>query len=346
MRRVFRLAMSVTALRQALIFVGFLAWTSVAIAAAPAPAKLIVPKGFSGAVLVARGSTVLLSEAHGSVGRVPIRLQSKFWVASAGKQFVAAAIMKLVERGKVRLDDPLSRFLPEAPRDKAGITVRQLLSHTSGFSQSYVSEEQTTRAEAVRRMLAEPLAGIPGIKFGYSNINIQLAAAIIEAASGMPYGQFVQRELWVPAGLRRTGQAGDRGARSVMPTTGALPRRLGRHFWGEQGVYSTVVDLFRWYRALDRGQLLQPASVAEMFKPVVKIGEGYATEGWFRGTTASGNDFIFVRGNEDFGANGLLYAYPQQDVVIVVLTHAGDVPGKDTSWSRYVHHSLEQQLGL
>lgn len=311
-----------------------------------ASTKLRIPRGFSGVVLVARGSDVLLWQACGTAGRTPIRRDSKFWIASAGKPFVAAAVMKLVEDGKVRLDDPLDRVLPGTPADKAGITVRQLLSHTSGLAQSYASEGQTARAEAVRRMLAEPLAGAPGDKFRYSNSNIQLAAAIVETASGMPYGRFVARELWRRAGLRATGQAGDAGARSVTPVRGALPGRLRRPYWGEQGVYSNAGDLLRWWRALAPGHLLQTASVAEMFKPVVKIGEGYATEGWFRGVTAQGNDFIFARGNEDFGPNALIYGYPKSDVVIIVLTHAGDAPGKDLSWSRYVQRSLEMQLRL
>ena len=307
---------------------------------------LTIPQGFSGVVVVAREGEVLLSKASGTAKGRSIRLNSKFWIASVGKQFVAAAIMKLIDRGDVHLDDPLGRFIPEAPKDKAAITVRQLLSHTSGFAQSYVSEEQTDRSVAVQRMLAQPLAGVPGDKFRYSNSNTQLAAAIVEIVSGMSYGKFVERNLWGPAGLQATGMAGDAGGRSVTAIDGKLPTRLQGRYWGEQGAYSTATDLLRWYRALTRGKIVRAATAAEMFRPIVKIGEGYATQGWFRGTTARGDDFLFVRGNEDFGANALLYAYPRSHIVIVVLTHAGDVPGQDKSWSRLVQQSLEQQLNL
>jgi CubicO group peptidase (beta-lactamase class C family) len=191
----------------------------------------------------------------------------------------------------------------------------------SGFDQSYVSEEQAERAVAVQRMLAEPLAATPGDKFRYSNSNIQLAAAIVEIASGVPYDTFGQRNLWQPAGLLATGLAGDESADSATPVAGALPVRLQRRYWGEQGVYSSAHDLLRWYSALARGKILHPATMAEMFKPVVKMREVYATEGWFRGTTAHGNDFLFVRGNKDFRANALLYVYPKQRVVIIVVTH-------------------------
>lgn len=311
---------------------------------APVPA-LSIPADFAGVILVARGPRTLLFHGYGEVGGAPLQPDSRFWVASIGKQFAAAAILKLTERGRISLDDPLVRFFANAPSDKAAITIRQLLSHTSGLGQSYVSEQQSSRESAVARMFAEPLKGRPGGEFGYSNSNIQLAAAIVEVASGMSYPEFVKRELWRPAGLRATGFAGSAGAARVAPVRGALPNRLQRTYWGEQGVYSTAGDLLRWYRALISGRILNPASVETMFSPIQKIGEGHATLGWFRGRTGSGSEYIFVRGNEDFGANGLLYAYPASNTVIIVLTHAGNADD-ETSWSRAVLRSLEQQLAL
>ena len=303
-----------------------------------------MPTDFAGAALVARGSAILLANGYGKLAGTPLRSDSRFWIASAGKQFTAAAIMRLVETGKVGLDDPLRRFFPRAPSDKAAITVRQLLSHSSGFGQSYVSEERRARAQAVEAMLADPLKGPPGSGFRYSNTNIQLAAAIVEIVSGQSYADFVQRQLWHRAGLRSTGFAGSAGAARVVAIKGELPARLKRSYWGEQGIYSSATDLYRWYRALATGRVLRPASVQTMFAPATKIGEGYATLGWFRGRTERGNDYIFVRGNEDFGANSVFYAYPKQHIVIVILSHAGDQG--DLSWSRTVLQSLQSQLGL
>lgn len=302
-------------------------------------------QGFSGAVLVRQGSRLQALRAYGRSSLGPVRPDSRFWLASSGKQFVAAAIMKLASEKRLRLDDPLRKFFPDTPSDKAGITLRQLLSHTSGLGQSYVSEEQSERKEAVRRMLAEPLAGPPGSGFRYSNSNIQLAAAVVEVASGMSYPHFVRRKLWQPAGLQSTGFAGDSGAARVEPIKGELPKRLKARYWGEQGVYSTARDLDRWCEALAGGRVLPASAVREMFAPVTKIGEGYAALGWFRGTTKRGTDFLFVRGNEDFGANSLLYAYPARHVVIIVLTHSGDADN-DTSWSRKVLEQAEAALGL
>jgi CubicO group peptidase (beta-lactamase class C family) len=173
----------------------------------PRAMALTVPKGFSGVVLVMSGAKPLLYRGYGTIAGRAVRRDDRFWIASAGKQFAAAAIMRLVERGRIRLDDSLIRFFPDAPADKASITIRQLLSHTSGLGQSYASEEQPDRSSAVARMLAEPLQGPPGSGFRYSNSNVQLAAAIVEVSSGTSYADYVRRELWRPASLRSTGFA-------------------------------------------------------------------------------------------------------------------------------------------
>ena len=327
---------------------GGLVLTAVAAVLAPAATaastRLSVPAGFHGVAIVAQGDRVLLDQASGAVGGRAIRRDDRFWVASVGKQFAAAAILKLVEQGKLGLDDPIGRILPDVPADKAPITVRQLLAHTSGLAQSYVSEKQPDRASALRAMLAEPLQGPPGEKFRYSNSNIQLAAAVIEVVSGETYADFARDRLWTPAGMRSTGLAGSPEATAVLPIKGELPPRLRQSYWGEQGVFSSAPDLLRWYRALSAGRVLKPESVQIMFAPAARTGEGHATLGWFRGTTRRGSDYVYIRGNEDFGANALLYAYPKTETVIVVVTHAGDAG--ETSWSRTVLNSLEEQLGL
>ncbi|MGQ0588947.1 MAG: serine hydrolase domain-containing protein [Sphingosinicella sp.] len=295
-----------------------------------------VANGFSGAVLAARGDEVLLSRGA----------DDRFWIASTAKQFVAAAVVKLVEQGRLGLDDPLSRFFPDAPADKAAITLRQLLSHMSGIGQSYVSERLGERAPAVAAMFAEPLAGPPGSGFRYSNSNIQLAVAVVEAVSGMSYPEFARSVLWAPAGLADTGFAGGEVTATVSPIEGALPPRLIQGFWGGEGVFSSAHDLYRWVRALRSGRAMRRASADLMFAPVqgATISEGAAALGWFVGHAPSGATRVFIRGNEDFGANSLIYYYPEHDITIIVLTHAGDAG--ELSWSRTVHADVERALGL
>lgn len=304
-----------------------------------------VDSGFSGVVLVARSDDVILHRAYGAMAGRTVERSDKFWIASAGKQFVSAAILALADDGKLTLDDPLSKFFPDAPADKAVVTVRQLLAHTSGYMQSYVAEQFSTREAATPAMLAEPLAGPPGEQFRYSNINYQLAAAIVEIASGENYRSFVTERLWRPARVTGTGFSTPETVSDVSPIATPLPERLKRATWDEQGVYSTALDLFRWSRALGDGEILSAKSRAALFEPVAPISEGAAALGWFVGESPRGRKRVFSRGNEDFGANSLVYLYPEADVTIIVLTHAGDA-NDDLSWSRFVHRELEALLDL
>ncbi|HET6890006.1 MAG TPA: serine hydrolase domain-containing protein [Pyrinomonadaceae bacterium] len=304
-----------------------------------------VRKGFSGAVLVARGKAIMLDRAYGSIRGIPVRTGTRFWIASAAKQFVSASILKCVERGLLNLSDPISKFFPDAPTEKRTISVEQLLAHLSGLDQSYVSEGLSDRETAVKRMFGESLIDKPGAKFHYSNSNYQLAVAIVEVVSGRSYRKFVAEELWQPAGLRNTGFSGDARARLVGPAIGDTPARLTKPSWGGEGVYSTTSDLLKWYRVLQSGLLLSTASVKRLFDGVVPIGEGKGTLGWFIGRTEKGATRIFTRGNEGFGANGLIYAYPETDTVIIVLSHAGQV-NDDLSWSRLAHAKIEKLLSL
>lgn len=303
-----------------------------------------VAQGFSGVVLFEQNKEMRLFDGFGSLAGREVGRSDRFWIASVAKTFIVAAILDLDRRGLLSLDDPLSRFFPDAPADKRFITVRQLLSHTSGIGQSYVSEGKASRAEAVAAMLAEPLAGLPGGAFLYSNSNSALAAAVVEIASGEPYDVYVAR-LWDRIGLSDTGFAGRETTPTVAPIAGALPPRLRGRSWGGQGGYSTAADLARWTRALRSSDLLGAAASAELFAPVVRIGEGQAALGWFLGTSPAGRPMLFVRGNEDFGANALVYLYPESDVLVVILTHAGEAPD-GRSWSRALLADIEAHLGL
>ena len=304
-----------------------------------------VPKGFSGSVLVAKGNRLLLHRGFGTIGHKAIRRSDRFWISSTAKQFVSAAILKLADQNRLKLSDSLSRFFPGVAADKAGITVHQLLSHMSGFGQSYVGEKQPSHDSAVFALLAEPLVAVPGQGFRYSNANFDLAAAIVETVSGMAFAEFVRSQLWAPANLTRTGFAGPETSPHVCPVPGGIPSRLKVESWGEHGVFSSTADLFHWYRALNAGRIISPAAVGQLFGPVAKIGEGYAGLGWFIGTSPTGKQMIFTRGNDDFGPNSLIYAYPERKIVIVVLTHAGDADD-ETSWSRSILAEIQSALNL
>ncbi|MBV8728050.1 MAG: beta-lactamase family protein [Candidatus Eremiobacteraeota bacterium] len=273
-----------------------------------------------------------------------VQPDTRFWIASTGKQFTSAAVLKCQEMGLVHLDDKLSRFFPAAPIDKQSITLLQLLSHTSGFNQSYASENKSDRAAAVQAMLSEPLVDRPGARFHYSNINYQLAVAIVEIASRMAYRDFVRKVLWAPNDLHDSGFAGDPGAHEIAPALNPTPDRLQKESWGGEGVYSTAPDLYRWTQALQSDRVLSAASLTQLWHPVAPISEGQSALGWFIGTNQRGDQYIFTRGNEDFGPNSLIYIYPKSSTEVVILTHAGNVG--NGSWSRFALAKIEQVLSL
>lgn len=300
-------------------------------------------QGFSGTVLVARGDRTLLLRGYGRVGGVAMRPDTRFWISSMGKQFVSAAILLLRDEGALALDDPISRWIPDAPPDKGAITLRQLLSHTSGLPQGYRGEEAATNAEAVRSIMAAPLASANQGRFVYSNDNYQLAAAVVERISGLAYREFVRLRFFAPLRLSNSGVAS--GPAGVAPTRDDTPERLLQPQWGIEGHFASAPDLLAWYRALRAGRVLQPESVRDLWSPAVRIGEGQAALGWFVSVTPRGTRRVWTRGNDDFGPNSLLYTYPDQDLAIIILSHAGQKTA-DISFSRALLAGIEEALGL
>jgi CubicO group peptidase (beta-lactamase class C family) len=316
--------------------------------AAPADASLLARRldaylqaqaaaGFSGSVLVVVQGRVVIDHGYG------VPAGSRFWIASLGKPFTAAALLRAQEKGLLSLDDPISRHLPRVPTDKKGVTVRHLLAHVSGFPPSDAAEGAVAREQAAAILLALPLTSEPGTRFQYSNVNYQLAAAVVETASRRPYADFVQREVLRRAGLRRTGQAGTPGGADVLPGQGKVPARLRSASWGGQGYYSTTRDLYAWTTALLGGRVLSSRSLAEMFAGVTEAGDGVAALGWFVDRTARGHTRFYVRGHDHFGPSGMIATYPQERATVIVLSHAGRKGGRD--YAEVVQDGLERVLG-
>jgi CubicO group peptidase (beta-lactamase class C family) len=304
-----------------------------------------VRRGYSGAVLVARGDQVMLHEGFGAIRGHAIERDDRFWISSTAKQFIAAAVLQLSDQGLLSLDDPLSRFFPAIPADKLPIKMRQLLSHTSGLPQGYQSEGMPDMHTALAAITVVPLSAAPGTGFQYSNLNYDLAATVIEQVSGLACRDYVRARLWGTVGLARTAFASPSTTPLVSPLPGEIPPRLQSASWGAHGAYSTVADLFLWFGALRKGQVISVAARNRLWAPVVQIGEGMAALGWFHGASAGGIPCIFTRGNDDFGPNSLIYWYPRKGLTIIVLTHAGD-ESDERSWSRAILDDAEAVLRL
>lgn len=246
--------------------------------------------GYNGGVLIRRNGRTVFQRAYGWADRgSAIRADtSTVWnLGSITKQFTAAAILRLEEEHKLRTTDSIGRFFPEAPDDKRGITIHQLLTHTAGFRSDYTGSDYdpVTRAEYVNRMFAAPLLHPPGSAFEYANSGYSLLAAIIELTTGKEY-EFALRELVLrPAGMLETGYRTPawpmrRVAHGYQEQRdwGTIVQRLavdGAPFWalrGNGGLHTTFADIARWDRVLTRRGVLTDSSLR-------KFMTGYVNEG-------------------------------------------------------------------
>lgn len=286
--------------------------------------------GFSGQVVVEVHGRVVLRGAYGFAdpenGR-PMTAETAVGVGSISKQFAAAAILSLAEAGRLSVDDSLGRFFPDAPADKRGITIHQLLTHTSGVTTPLREDfEARSRDELVESILAAPLRFEPGTDWSYSTAGYNLIAAIVEIAAGRPYGDYLREALFEPAGMTRTHlmdetAPGEDVARAHLAwddrgTPAEWPRNW-RNF-GAGDVMSTAADLLRWERALRAGRVLSPESVKRMMSPQAKIDEensyGY---GFFLHGDAGGR-MVEHGGDEELGYNASYYRYVDEGFVILI----------------------------
>src|SRR5438105_4513018 len=175
----------------------------------------VVPKRFMGSVLVAQQGKVLLSKGYGSANlewEIPNSPTTKFRLGSITKQFTAASILLLEERGKLSITDPVKKYLPDAPAVWGKVTIFHLLTHTSGVPSftsfpDYAKLEPfaATPEQLVARFRDKPLDFEPGEKFSYSNSGYVLLGYLIEKISGMSYEKFVRENIFTPLGMKDSG---------------------------------------------------------------------------------------------------------------------------------------------
>ena len=291
-----------------------------------------VPFGFSGQVVVERGGVVLLDEAYGYADAWSGRAmtgETPVGIASVSKQFAAAAVMVLVEEGRLSLDDTLPQFFDSVPASHAGITVAQLLTHTSGVRTSLREDfEARSLNELVRSLTTTPLAFEPGSRWSYSTEGYNLVAAIVQIVSGVSYGAFLRDRLFGPAGLEHTHLQGesigaearaylawdDRGAPVDWP-------RNWRNF-GAGDVFSTARDLRRWDVALREGRVVRPESFAAMMTSHAEVqpGVGYGY-GFFVHEPAGEPRMIEHGGDAELGYNASYYRYPDEEVMVFITSN-------------------------
>jgi CubicO group peptidase (beta-lactamase class C family) len=246
--------------------------------------------GFSGVVMVERGGRVIFSHAYAPSGR-RLTTESAFWLASTTKQFTAAAILKLVDQGKLATSDSLYHFFRRLPRDARAITIEQLLTHTSGVAPSGAAEGLSDRESAVRAILTEPLRRQPGESYHYEDEDYTILAAIVESVAGMPFEAFVERTLLIPAGLTRTGFCGRLASHVAIAPSAAAPsvpppcsEGITPIDWadrGATGLVGTAGDLLKWSHALRGGKILSERSAGELERGHVLVRQEGASDVYY-----------------------------------------------------------------
>jgi CubicO group peptidase (beta-lactamase class C family) len=289
---------------------------------------------FSGVVLIAKDGKPLFRRAYGYTDwrtHVPNTPETAFMLYSNTKQFTAAAILLLRDRGKLALNDPIAKHLGDCPPEWEPVTIHHLLSHTSGMEidnlwcwiyNHYPSYREGPRLGPYQR---KSLVSKPGAKFQYSNGGYMLLAQVVASRSGKGFQQFLEEDLFAP--LRMTHTGCDRDKRTpgrarghdLSGATPAIAEQLTHGIVGAGDVYATVDDLLKWDEALYNDRLLSRASRVAMFAtqfPTPRGGVGY---GWFVHRAADGSISHFQHGGGGAGFTSVLLRRPKDHVYIAVL---------------------------
>jgi D-alanyl-D-alanine carboxypeptidase len=326
--------------------------TSPALAAAPSCAvpdyaaqarEVLAPhleaKAFSGSILVAKDGVPVWRESFGAADRewdVANTADTKFRLGSITKQFTATAILQLVEQGKLSVDDPISKYYADAPAAWAKVTIKHLLTHTSGIPSytaipGFFDKEARlpkTPDEIVKLTREKPLEFEPGSKYAYDNTGYILLGYVIEKLSGETYADYVTKHIFAPLGMKDTGYdvtgeilrhraSGYQGSKDGWKNADFLDMSLP---YAAGSLYSTTGDLLIWDRALADGKILTPASRAAMF---TDYGHEYGY-GW-RVDTVAGHDRIGHGGGINGFSTGIA-RYPKDGVVAIVLANYNATP--------------------
>jgi CubicO group peptidase (beta-lactamase class C family) len=252
------------------------------------------------ALLVSRGGRIVRAQGYGMANvelQVAVKPGTIFQSGSVGKQFTATAVMMLVEEGKIGLDDPLTKYFSDAPAAWKQVTIRELLSHTAGFTdypKSFDMRKDYTEADLLKIVESVPLAFSPGTSWSYSNLGYLTLGLVIHKVTGEFYGDFLQERIFRPLGMNTTRIISEA---DIIPNRSSGYRlvkgELKNQEWvaptvnttADGSLYFSVLDLAKWDAALYTEKLLKRSSLEQMWT-VAKLKNGKPNSGeygfgWF-----------------------------------------------------------------
>jgi CubicO group peptidase (beta-lactamase class C family) len=305
-------------------------------------ARLAPPGGPGAAMAIQRGGEVIHSAGYGLANiewNMPITPTTVFRIGSITKQFTAAAILRLAEHGRLSIDDPIEAHLPDYPVAGRRITLRHLLTHTSGIKNytalpNFNFGGKSLRPAALIGVFKDlPLDFEPGERANYSNSGYALLGAVIEAITGQSYQDHVAEQFFAPLGLSQTYYLHDRpivpqrasGYSQGAETRNAAPLAMNNAY-AAGALGSTVLDLLQWERALRGGRVVSPESYAAM-TTATRLNDGAPT---LYGLGLRSLDYRGRRVVEHAGGiNGFLAElghWPEADLTIAVLSNSEAFP--------------------
>jgi CubicO group peptidase (beta-lactamase class C family) len=293
-----------------------------------------------GVVLIAQKGQTIYKKAFGMANvelNVPMKEEMVFNIGSMTKQFTAVAILQLVEQGKLSLQDEITKYLPDYPAGGQKITVENLLTHTAGIPASV--PEAMTRLQGEKRLVTlqeiiatfknRPLDFAPGTKMTYSNNGYMLLGAIIEKVSGVSYPEYLEKNLFKPAGMTETHFGDDYKIIKNRAASYVYSRAESQFLnaandkvetaYSAGGIQSTAVDLFKWNQALLSNKLIKKESL-EKARTEYKLAKGKGVNygyGWFIGNI-QGSPIIEHGGNMGGFMSHAIYL-PREDIYVLVL---------------------------
>jgi CubicO group peptidase (beta-lactamase class C family) len=304
-------------------------------------AGFVKPGEPGGSVIVVKDGKEIYKGAFG-VGDIdhqtPLTPHSMFHLASAGKQFTALGIMMLAEEGKLHYDDAIGMYLPELQHFGDHMTIRTLMTHTSGIADPYsgaledlllARNPAPTNADTLAILADALAAAAPGDKYDYSNSGYDMLATLIEHLSGEAFPAFLQERIFGPTGMTSTfsmpaprRQTDPNIVHSYTLNDGkveALDVHKLDNTVGSGSAYTTVEDMARYDNALNAGKFVKASTLAEAFKPM-KLNNGTVSQygfGWefdaYNGVKYIGHDGSWL------GFRTVYLKFPSQKLTVVVL---------------------------
>jgi CubicO group peptidase (beta-lactamase class C family) len=328
-------------------------WAQVAMAAQPDPGERIAravdafvaaemrrQKVPGVAIGVVRAGKVIFARGYGEANvehHVPVTRETVFQSGSVGKQFTAVAVMLEVEDGKLVLDDAITKYLPAAPSGWAQITIRNLLTHTSGVA-SYSSKDVNLRSdysedELLKMAYALPLEFEPGSRWSYSNTGYMLLGIILHRVSGKFYGDILRDRVFAPLGMKSARIISEADiVRNRSAGYQLVDGDLKNQDWvsptlnttADGALYLSLNDYLAWDRGLRAGALLRPESWSAIYTAVIlKSGRTYPYGFGWEVDRALGEPWYYHGGSWQ-GFRTFISRYLADDLTVIVLANLAD----------------------